>query len=169
MKHTKRTLLFLSTFLSITTALAAGQSTSSAIFQMRLAVPATADSPTPGNSDRMILQHVDSSGRTYRELLDVERKVLLDQKDVKTAKVVTNGDSGQPRIAVTFSDQGRKHFAEVTRNNINKRLAILLGGQIYSAPVIKTEIPAGKAEISGSFSQQDAEAFCQQINNALAK
>jgi preprotein translocase subunit SecD len=102
-------------------------------------------------------------------MLDVDRAILLDQNDIKVTKVVVNKASGQPEIAVTFTEGGRKHFADVTRQNIGKRLAIIIDKQVYSAPVIRTEIPGGKAELSGHFSQREAEDLSKKINRALRK
>ena len=43
-----------------------------------------------------------------------------------------------------------------TRDNIGQRLAIVIDGKIYSAPIVRSEITGGKAVISGSFSDQEA-------------
>jgi preprotein translocase subunit SecD len=136
------------------------------VFQVRLAAPAIPDASPRPNSERMVLEHAKVGGGTYREVFDVDRTVLLDRKDIKVAQVVLKPDTGKPVIGVTFTAEGGKRFAEVTRQNIDKRLAIILSGRVLSVPVIRTEIPGGKAEISGSFSQKEAEALCQQINGA---
>ena len=75
--------------------------------------------------------------------------------------------SGHSRIEITFSDEGRKKFAEVTREKIGQRLAIVIDGQLYSAPTIRTEIPGGKAEISGNFSKEEANVLAAKIIQAI--
>jgi preprotein translocase subunit SecD len=47
-------------------------------------------------------------------------------------------------------------FQQVTRENIKKRLAIVLDGNVYSAPVIQDEIPGGRAQITGRFNSAEA-------------
>ena len=48
----------------------------------------------------------------------------------------------------------RKRFAEVTRNNIGRQLAIVLDGQLYSAPVIQGAIETGSGQITGHFTPE---------------
>jgi preprotein translocase subunit SecD len=166
MKIPKRNFLLICICL-LSTMVFAGPGPGSEVFQIRLAVPGISTAEPMPNAERMVLEQVRADGRAYRELFDVDRKVLLDQKDIKAAKVTRRGGSAKPIIDVTFTAEGGKRFAEVTRQNIDKRLAIILGGRICSAPVIRTEIPDGKAEITGGFSQKEAEELCRQINNAL--
>jgi hypothetical protein len=61
----------------------------------------------------------------------------------------------------------KKAFAEVTRANLNKQLAILIDGNVVSAPLIRTEIRDGKAIIDGNFTQKEAEALASTINKAV--
>jgi preprotein translocase subunit SecD len=48
-------------------------------------------------------------------------------------------------IEITFNDEGRALFAELTRNNIGKQMGIVLNGELVSAPVIRAEITNGRA------------------------
>ena len=54
------------------------------------------------------------------------------------------------------------------KENINKRLAIVLDGHLYSAPVIRSEISGGKAQITGSFTEEEANALAAKINDAIS-
>lgn len=63
---------------------------------------------------------------------------------------------------------GKELFAAVIRENINKRLAIVLDGQLYSAPVIRSEISEGKAQITGNFTEAEAKALATKINEAIS-
>jgi preprotein translocase subunit SecD len=62
-----------------------------------------------------------------------------------------NNTSGEPNVALQFNSEGSDLFAKITRENVNKRLAIFLDGDIKSMPVIREEITGGKASISGGF------------------
>ena len=55
----------------------------------------------------------------------------------------------------------------LTKENLNKRLAIVLDGHLYSAPVIRSEISEGKAQITGSFTEEEARELAAKINNAI--
>lgn len=63
---------------------------------------------------------------------------------------------GQAIVSLNFDKEGGKIFDEVTFNNIGKRLAIVLDGQVHSAPVIRDRIPSGRAQITGSFTPEEA-------------
>jgi preprotein translocase subunit SecD len=132
----------------------------SPIFQMRL----VADAPSSESTEMSIIHQTESLPR--KEVLYVQTAVLLDQTALKSAKVETDG-LGHPQIAITFTEKGQQEFAEVTRQNIGKRLAIVIDGRLCSAPRIMTEIPGGKAIVSGNFSATEAEQLVAKINASL--
>ncbi len=61
-----------------------------------------------------------------------------------------------PEVVFSLNTKGGRRFARLTKNNIGKRLAIVLDGNIKSAPVIKSEIPSGRGQIEGQFSWEEA-------------
>ena len=61
--------------------------------------------------------------------------------------------------SVTF---GKELFAAVTKENLNKRMAIVLDGQLYMAPVIRSEITGGKVQITGHFTEEEGQRACGQ-------
>jgi len=63
---------------------------------------------------------------------------------------------GQPYVSLELDSEGGDKFASITGMNVGKRLAIVLDGEVYTAPVIRERIPSGRAQISGNFSVQDA-------------
>ena len=63
---------------------------------------------------------------------------------------------GEPYVSITLNSKGAQTFANVTATNVGKRLAIVLDGKVVSAPVIREAIPSGQAQISGSFSVEQA-------------
>jgi len=71
---------------------------------------------------------------------------LLDK-----ATLEFNSTTGEPNVALQFNSEGSDLFAKIERENVNKRLAIFLDGNIMSMPVIREEISGGKASISGGF------------------
>jgi preprotein translocase subunit SecD len=75
-----------------------------------------------------------------------------------------NKISGQPGVGLQFTPDGAQKFAEITKRNIGKPLAIFLDNRMIQAPIVQTEIPDGKAVISGSFTIEEAKAVVIQLN-----
>ncbi len=63
---------------------------------------------------------------------------------------------GQPYVSLTLNDKGGAVFADTTGANVGRRLAVVLDGEPYTAPVIRERIPSGRAQITGNFSVQEA-------------
>jgi protein-export membrane protein SecD len=80
----------------------------------------------------------------------------LNSRSIKTA-AVERDPLGRPQIVFQLQPEATELFAALTRDNIGRRLAIVLNGVVYSAPIINTPIEKGSVAISGNFS--DAEAF----------
>jgi RNA polymerase sigma factor (sigma-70 family) len=151
-----------------TVALSAGGSGSAAgsassVFQLRLVLNAP-------SADSEILTHSttnSASGRVFRETLHVQKKVLLDQSAIASASVSTNFQIGMapyPVVVFTLTPKGKKAFAKLTRENIDRRLAILIDGKVISAPVIRTEIPGGTGQITGYFTEREATDLAARIS-----
>jgi preprotein translocase subunit SecD len=68
---------------------------------------------------------------------------------LKRSTLQFNQGTNQPVVALEFNDEGKALFAEVTRSNIGKQLAIFLDGELKQSPVITTEIDNGQAIITG--------------------
>jgi preprotein translocase subunit SecD len=101
------------------------------------------------------------------ETLNVQKTPLMDGAAISSAAVTLDSATGRPQIEVEFSDVGKELFAAITRENLDKKLAIVLDGQIYSTPVIRSEIPDGKAVVTGSFTEDEARTLAAKINEAL--
>lgn len=87
--------------------------------------------------------------------------ILVKKESVLTGDKLVNASVGfdqygQAIVQLQFDSEGAKIFDRVTFQNIGRRLAIVLDGKVYSAPVIRDRIPSGQAQISGNFSSQDA-------------
>jgi preprotein translocase subunit SecD len=95
----------------------------------------------------------------------VQRTVLLDGSAIQSAFASTNS-LGAQQIDFTLTPKGKKQFAKATRENIGRRLAIIIDGKVVSAPVIRAEIPGGKGIISGSFTGQEATNIAAMISKS---
>ena len=70
----------------------------------------------------------------------------------------------QPYVNITFKGEGGDLFEELTENNVGKQIAIFVGGDLISAPVVNGPIPGGQAQISGNFSLEEAQALARDLN-----
>lgn len=62
-----------------------------------------------------------------------------------------NIQNNEPYVSLSFDNTGTKLFADLTKANVGKRLAIILDGNVSKAPVIQSEIPSGEAQITLGF------------------
>lgn len=88
----------------------------------------------------------------------------LTGRYLKRSQVSFSQNSLSPSISIEFNTEGAKLFAEITKANINRPIAILLDGEIKSAPNVREEIRDGKAEISGQFSVEEAKSLVRDLN-----
>jgi preprotein translocase subunit SecD len=84
------------------------------------------------------------------------KKVLMQGDRIRDSRVNFLQTTGAPYVGMSFDDIGKDEFAEITRNNVGRRLAIVLDGKVQSAPRINEEIPSGEAQITGSFTAEEA-------------
>jgi preprotein translocase subunit SecD len=140
----------------------AADSSVSPVFQMRW----IAETPSADSEEMSLVHKVESGPRV--EVLNVKKAILFDQTALKSARVATN-DGGQPQIEIVFTEEGAKRFADMTRQNIGKRLAIIVSGRLCCAPVIRAEVSGGKAHVTGSFTKKEAQELATKISEAIAK
>ena len=97
--------------------------------------------------------------RDGRPLL-LRRQVILTGENLQDAQPGRDQQTQQPSVNLTLDEKGARIFRDVTRDNINKRMAILLfengKGEVVTAPVIRSEIPGGQVQITGSMTSQEA-------------
>ena len=91
----------------------------------------------------------------------------LNGKNIKSAGF-TRGSMNDPQIAFRFDTEGTAAFAKLTTENVGKQMAIILDGELYSAPVIRTPITEGSGSISGgSMTEKDAIDIAAILQNPL--
>jgi preprotein translocase subunit SecD len=83
-------------------------------------------------------------------------KSLLTGASLETAKVQISNRFGEPTVSLKFNSQGATDFDRITGENVRKRLAIVLDGVVHSAPVIQERISGGQAQITGTFTMDEA-------------
>jgi len=103
------------------------------------------------------MKHPERTGATASE-----SQIALQDRTVMTGEYITNAQvsidtqTNQPYVALEFDPQGGRMFERITEANVKKRLAIVLDGAVYSAPVIQEKIGGGRASITGTFTSEEA-------------
>ena len=97
-----------------------------------------------------------TSGRRSQNPILLKNKSLLTGDALENAKVQIGDRFGEPHVSIKFNAQGAKDFDRITGENVKKRLAIVLDGTVHSAPVIQERISGGQAQITGSFTMEEA-------------
>lgn len=102
----------------------------------------------------VILPYMDSNGMEVGKLL-LKAVPILDGDRLTDARV-TYDENHQPVVSFSLDSQGAKIFGDFSGSNIGKRMAIVLDGKVYSAPVIRQRIGGGSGQISGGFTKEQA-------------
>jgi preprotein translocase subunit SecD len=113
--------------------------------------------PRLPEGDEILFERVieKDTGRDHRIPYLVKKRVML-AGDVLSDARVSIGQFNEPYVSVTFDAKGAKEFDRITAENVKKRMAIVLDNTIYSAPVIQERISGGRAQITGTFTMQEA-------------
>lgn len=88
----------------------------------------------------------------------------LSGKHLDSATVEFDPVTGVPTVSLSFDREGSELFAQITSENIGKRIAIYLDGVPISAPVVQSEITNGRAVITGGFTLDEAKQLARRLN-----
>lgn len=100
---------------------------------------------------------VDSkTGRQTKVPYLLKRRALLTGQYLTDARVQIDSRYNEPYVSLSFNARGARLFERITGENIEKRLAIVLDDNVYSAPVIRDRISGGRAQITGRFTTDEA-------------
>lgn len=97
--------------------------------------------------------YADASGEQHYR---VESDIALEGQHIRDARLAFHPQTGAAVVNFSLDAEGARRFAEMTRENIGRALAIVLDGQVITAPVIRGVISGGSGEISGSFTPREA-------------
>jgi protein-export membrane protein SecD len=84
---------------------------------------------------------------------------------LQKASLVFDQRTNEPKVLLTFNPEGKQLFADITKDNIGKTVAIYLDGAPISTPVVREVIADGNAEISGNFTLPSAKELVGRLNS----
>ncbi len=96
------------------------------------------------------------TGAVRKIPLLLKKQAALTGDLLSDAKVNIDSRFSEPYVSLSFNAAGAKLFEDITGENVKKRLAIILDNTVYSAPVIQEKIAGGNAQITGSFTMDEA-------------
>ncbi|HSH15308.1 MAG TPA: protein translocase subunit SecD, partial [Verrucomicrobiae bacterium] len=127
--------------------------------------------------ERMTETRISRTGeRAYEDMLVSKRRAsgVIDGKrieltgtHVQNARVDRDQFTSRPQIALEFNSEGAQLFGQITTDNVNRRMAIILDGKLASAPNINEPILGGRAQISGSYTEKEAFELANVLQNPL--
>ena len=101
---------------------------------------------------------VDEDGKIF-ELYAVKSTQRNGRAPLEGDVIVSAADdydnNGRPSVSMTMNSDGARRWAQLTKQNIKKPIAIALDGYIYSAPTVQNEITGGQSQITGQFTQEE--------------
>lgn len=104
---------------------------------------------------------------TSESLADEIRNLVptdLTGKDLQRAAVQFDQKTGEPIVALSFTEEGKQKFADITKRNVGKRVGIFLDNVPLTIPTVQVPILDGQAIISGSFATEEAKRLVINLN-----
>ncbi|PKL36962.1 protein translocase subunit SecF [Candidatus Peregrinibacteria bacterium HGW-Peregrinibacteria-1] len=101
---------------------------------------------------------------TFSTSPDPWKATSLTGKHFKNAQVLLDTTTYRPVVEIQFNSEGAALFEELTKNNVNKPIAIFVGGELISAPIVNQTISGGIATITGNFTQTEAQNLARDLN-----
>ncbi len=98
-------------------------------------------------------------------VIAVRRAAIITGQDLTSANVQNDPQTNAPVVGFQFNTEGGKRFARTTQENVGKPFAIILDGNVISAPNIETPILGGSGVIQGGFTFQTANDLAIQLKS----
>ncbi|HUU40989.1 MAG TPA: protein translocase subunit SecD [Desulfatiglandales bacterium] len=106
--------------------------------------------------DEILYQIKGSAGPEAKIPFLLKKRAILTGEYLTDARVMIDNRYNEPYVSLSFDSQGARLFEQITGENIQKRLAIVLDDIVNSAPVIQDKISGGNAQITGRFTMDEA-------------
>src|SRR3989344_5311145 len=123
---------------------------------------------TEAPEDEPIEVKVGADGKVDLGQVDFGQRYIateLTGRFLQRATLEFDPNTREPLVSLQFDNSGTKLFAQITKENIGRTVAIYLDGALISAPVVREEIPNGQAVISGNFNPTEAKQLVGRLNS----
>lgn len=100
--------------------------------------------------DSTMMDYIRNSEESNHQIA-VKNQISVSGEHLIDAQATTDPQTGGIGVALRFNNIGARKFAEISASNIGRQFAIVLDGKVLTAPVFRSAIPNGNAEISGGF------------------
>lgn len=116
---------------------------------------------------KLLWSQLDNNSQTCLYVLKTDNvgNPPLVRSDIETISSSKNNNSHSFNIQVKFTSEAAKKWADLTKKNLNKPIAIVIDDRVYYTPVVKTAMESGLCEISGNLSEKEANFFLALVNN----
>ncbi len=121
--------------------------------------------PVPG-TELLFEERKTGDGRIAKQPVLVYSKTLLTGDRLKEAKVSLD-QYNKPDVSISFDAKGAELFDRITSENVGRQFAIILDGVVHSAPRIQERISGGNAQITGSFTHDEAARLAIVLRESL--
>ncbi len=105
------------------------------------------------------------SGLCLFALKTSDGKPLIDRSDIDSIRIVSGKDPLDNKIQIKLKSEASAVFADATKRNLDRSIAIVIDNQVYSWPVVRNVIEGGKIEVTGDFTLRDVNCFPALFNS----
>lgn len=102
----------------------------------------------------------------YWKMTDLSGRQLI-KADVTFQGGSDSAIQSEPVVTLKFDNVGKEKFSELTKNNLQKQIAIVLDNKVVSAPTVQTQIANGEAVITGSKDVKEAQELAKRLNEGM--
>jgi preprotein translocase subunit SecD len=92
-------------------------------------------------------------------------KPLLVRSDVDSVRIATTRDTQEPKIQIRLKPAAAIVFADATKRDLKKAIAIVIDDRVYSWPVVQAVIEGGQIEVTGDFTEKEVKYFPALFNS----
>lgn len=117
-----------------------------------------------GQTAKLEFRESDDTVTDPTSFIAATKSTGLTGSDLKKAQVVFDPETGEPSVSIEFTSEGSQKFEEITTRLVGKPLWIFLDDSPVSFPTVNEPISGGKANISGSFSLEEAKYLAIELN-----
>lgn len=116
------------------------------------------------NPEKAVSELGETALLTFREGTGAEGTVVIEGKHVVSARPEMGADTGKWGVSLKLNGEGTRYFADATGRLVGSQISIWMDDVMISAPVVNSRIPNGEAQITGTFTMEEAADLANKIN-----